>query len=339
MALPENPGNKPPPLEPITLSTVALTTHNITWSPDAELAIGCEDSVYIYLPEFTTPTSSTTTTTTSSYELTPQYNEVTLRFPTIEVRRPELNKPLFDAVGQEFRHISPSSSSEQHQHHDPTATATTTTTTIITGMGGSLNHVAALQWSPCGLGRMKRSVLAVLTAAGCITVYCEGASDGMGSFKVRGRNTRTLRSWVVPWAVGAGGELRVPSTAGARGGGRGADVDDVAGDHVTAFAWANDTDAGGGDGDGGGGGGSGGHGGALLAYANDRNEVVILSVQARHKADAEPGDAGEWRVEEVERFLAGGPHPIQDVCSYEAGVLPSFLSSSPLPFCVCKLLY
>lgn len=287
-----NPGMIPP-LEPITLSTVALTTHSIAWSPDAELAIGCEDSVYIYLPEFTTPNTGTDNgARPPNYEPTPQYNEITLRFPTVELRKPELNRPLFEAVGQEFPRTS---SDEQHSHPNLGSASAT-----ITGMGGSLNHVAALEWSPGGLGRMRRPALAVLTSGGFVTIYCEGASDGMGSFKVRGRNTRTLRSWVVPWAVG--GELRIPAAASA------ADpVDRI--DHVTAFAWANDaTDTvvvrGGG----------GGGGGALFAYANDAHEVVILSVQARHKADAEPGDAGEWRVEEVDRFAAQGPHSVQDVC-------------------------
>lgn len=269
MALAKHPGMKLP-LESITLSTLALTTHNIAWSPDAELALGCEDSVYIYLPEFTLP--SARASRANHYEALRQYNEITLRFPTIELRRPELNKPLFDAVGQEFR----------IPEHDPSQRAAP-----ITGMGGSLNHVVALEWSPCGLGRMRRSVLAVLTSGGVITIYCECASDGMGSFKIRGRNTRTLRSWVVPWAVG--GDSLVP-TAGAR---EAVDHDD----HVRAFAWANDIDG----------------LGTLLAYATDDNEVAILSVQARHGADTEPGDAGEWRVEEVARFPADGPHPVLDV--------------------------
>lgn len=257
-------------LEPITLSTLALTTHNIVWSPDAELALGCEDSVYIFLPEFT---PSAVDGAQAGYQDLRQFNDITLRFPAMELRRPELNRPLFELVGQEF----PAFEGD-----------VTRTSAPVTGMGGSLNHVVALEWSPCGLGRMRRSVLAVLTSSGVITVYCEGASDGAGSFKARGRNTRTLRSWVVPWAVG--GWLPVPLAGAVPA----FDRDD----HITAFAWASDLEA---------------AGGALLAYANDENEVVILSVQARHKAVTEPDDAGEWRVEEVARFLADGPHFTLDV--------------------------
>ncbi|RYP55653.1 hypothetical protein DL769_010079 [Monosporascus sp. CRB-8-3] len=253
-------------LESISLSAVPMTTHNVAWSPDAELALGCEDSVYIYLPEFSPPSAKVSR---ANYESIRQYNDVALRFPVVELRRPELNRPLFDAVEQEFQVFD----------SDPTLTAVP-----ITGMAGSLNHVVALEWSPCGLGRMKRSVLAVLTSGGAITIYCEGVSDGMGSLKVQGRNTRTLRSWVVPWAVG--GALHVPTV--------GADETIDRSDHITAFAWARETGA----------------PGALLAYATHDNEVVVLSVQARHKAEAAPGHAGDWRVEEVARFLAEGPHQL-----------------------------
>ena len=270
-------------LEPISLSTLALTTHNIAWSPDAELALGCEDSVYIFLPEFM---SSHADSAQARYEDLRQFNDVTLRFPAMEPRRPELNRPLFELAGQEFRAFE----------GDPTRTSAP-----ITGMGGSLNHVVSLEWSPCGLGRMQRSILAVLTSSGTITVYCEGAPSGAGSFKVRGRNTRTLRSWVAPWAVG--GPLFVPLAGGTRA------VDRE--EHITAFAWACDLDA---------------AGGALLAYADDESEVVILSVQARHKAVADPGDPGEWRVEEVARFLADGPHFIVDVWTPTLASAPTTLA-------------
>ena len=292
-------------LESITLSTLALSTHNIAWSPDAELALGCEDSVYIFLPEFTSPPppspppssaegGGSAKTQKQQHEDLRQFNDVTLRFPTMERRHPELNKPLFAAAGQDF----PETISDATRSSAP-----------ITGMGGSLNHVVALAWSPCGLGRMRRSVLAVLTSCGDITVYSEGAS-GDGSLKVRGRNTRTLRSWVVPWAVGA--QLRVPLA----GGGVDAAAPFEHDDHITAFAWAADLD-------------DDGNEGALLAYANDQDEVVVLSVQARHKAVAEPGDPGEWRVEEVARFPAEGPHFALDV-RYQALYMPI-----PIPIYTC----
>ncbi|KAI1758700.1 hypothetical protein GGR53DRAFT_516192 [Hypoxylon sp. FL1150] len=272
------------PLESFSLLAVPASTHNIAWSPDAELAIGCDDCVFIFLPEFSTAPS--TSGGSSSHvpghghgdghgggtEISRQYNDAALRFPSVEHRHPDLNRPLFDAAGQEFPEFE----------HVPGGGGSG----VITSQGSSMNHGVALEWSPSGLGRMGRSVLAVLTGAGALTVYCEGASDGMSASKLRGRNVRSLRPWVAAWGVGAG--LLLP-----RAEGHGADY---AKEHVTAFAWARDTEG----------------RGALMAYANDDGEVVVVSVQAKHDSNAKPGDCGHWRVEEIARFDAEGPHPKLD---------------------------
>ncbi|KAK8042353.1 hypothetical protein PG994_012836 [Apiospora phragmitis] len=90
------------PLESFGLSAVPLTTHNIAWSPDAELAITSDDCVYLYFPEF--PSGGTTAAGAfgSDFETQRQYYEVSFRFPVVEIRRPELNRHLFTASGQEF---------------------------------------------------------------------------------------------------------------------------------------------------------------------------------------------------------------------------------------------
>ncbi|KAI1100441.1 hypothetical protein F4804DRAFT_45500 [Jackrogersella minutella] len=261
----ENNKNNILPLESFALTATPASTHNIVWSPDAELAIGCDDCVFLFIPEFSVPKSREGGDT----GVVRQYNDVALRFPSVEHRSPELNRPLFNLVGQEFPDFE----------YFPGGGGSS----IVTGQGSSMNHLVALEWSPCGLGRMGRSVLAVLTGAGTITIYCEGASDGMNSFKPRGRGARTLRPWVATWAVGAG--LLLPVAKGHQ-------VEYIK-EYITAFAWARDVP---------------GHG-ALLAYVNDDNEVVVISVQARHDANATLGDCGTWRVEEVARFVAEGPHP------------------------------
>ncbi|KAI1410339.1 hypothetical protein F5Y13DRAFT_181532 [Hypoxylon sp. FL1857] len=256
------------PLESFGLTAVPASTHNIVWSPDAELAVGCDDCVYIFIPEYSVPKSTDGTNT----KVVRQYNDVALQFPSVEHRNPELNRPLFDVMGQEFPEFE----------YVPGGGGSGT----VTGQGSSMNHLVALDWSPSGLGRMNRSVLAVLTGAGTITIYCEGASDGMNAFKVRGRNARTLRPWVAAWGVGAG--LLLPVAEGHEA--------QYTKEYITAFAWARDTD---------------GHG-ALLAYANDEDEIVIVSVQVKHDSNATPGDCGQWRIEEVARFMAEGPHPRTD---------------------------
>ncbi|KAI1086497.1 hypothetical protein F5B19DRAFT_498302 [Rostrohypoxylon terebratum] len=253
------------PLESFALTAVPASTHNVVWSPDAELAVGCDDCVYVFVPDFTIPKFPDD----RDPSVVRQYNDVALRFPTVEHRSPQLNRPLFDYVAQEFPDFEfiPGGGGSGP----------------ITSQGSSMNHLISLEWSPCGLGRMNRSVLAVLTAAGTITVYCEGASDKKNAFKPRGRSARTLLPWVAAWGVGAG--LLLPTTEGHQVG--------YFKEHVTSFAWAKDTD---------------GHG-ALLAYANDDDDIVIVSVQAKHDPDASPGDCGQWRVEEVMRFTGLGPHP------------------------------
>ncbi|KAI0888559.1 uncharacterized protein GGS22DRAFT_60585 [Annulohypoxylon maeteangense] len=253
------------PLESFALTAVPASTHNVVWSPDAELAVGCDDCVYIFIPDFTIPKSENG----RDPSVVRQFNDVALRFPSVEHRSPELNRPLFDYVGLEFPDFE----------FIPGGGGSGT----VTSQGSSMNHLVALEWSPCGLGRMNRSVLAVLTGAGTITVYCEGASDRNNAYKPRGRSARTLLPWVAPWGVGAG--LLLPAIEGHQ--------TEYVKEYITAFAWARDTD---------------GYG-TLLAYANDDDEIVILSVQAQHDPNATLGDCGQWRVEEVARFAGIGPHP------------------------------
>ncbi|XXG99494.1 hypothetical protein Hte_005833 [Hypoxylon texense] len=264
----KNNNNTTIPLESFSLTAVPASTHNIVWSPDAELAVGCDDCVFIFLPEF----SSDPLTSGPHLEVPRQYNDAALRFPSVEHRHPELNRPLFETVKQEFPEFE----------YVPGGGGSG----IITGQGSSMNHCVALEWSPSGLGRMKRSALAVLTGAGALTIYCEGASDGMNTSKIRGRNPRSLRPWIAVWGVGAG--LLLPRAEGHEA--------EYSKEYVTAFAWAKDTN----------------DRGAFMAYATDDGEVVIVSVQSKHDSDANHGDSGLWRVEEVARFIAESPHPKLD---------------------------
>ncbi|KAI1421950.1 hypothetical protein F5Y12DRAFT_787056 [Xylaria sp. FL1777] len=254
------------PLESIHLSVLPKTTHNITWSPDNELAIGCDDCVLIYVPDFSLSASAPASTVINGHEGPRQYSEAALRFPVAPLKPPELNRHLFDAVGQEFAGYS---------------FFTGAGNGVLTGHGSTLNHTVALQWSPGGLGRLSRSVLAVLTSAGIITVYCQGAPDIIASSSAR--NASSMRPWISAWHVGAG--LLVPAVEGH-------DPPDKK-ECITAFAWAADT----------------GSNGALLAYLNSDCEIVLLRVSTTHDTKAPPGHPGTWKVLEVTRFMGDGPHP------------------------------
>ncbi|KAK6079690.1 hypothetical protein SCUP515_03946 [Seiridium cupressi] len=255
------------PLETLSIRAVPLTTHNITWSPDAELAIGTDDCVYLYLPEFPSKGTKTKPTSLADLETRRQYHEIVLRFPVVELRAPELNRPLFEIVKREFPEFDYSWESGQ---------------SLVANIGSSLNHVVALEWSPGGLGRMKRSVLGVLTGSGALTIYCEGITNDFGGVKMKSRNIRTISSWVVPWGVG--GNLLLPRSKNHES--------PYSLEHITSFSWAKDLD----------------RNGSLLAYMNDEDEIVILSVQSRHAILGKENNPGEWRVEEVARFSGSGPH-------------------------------
>lgn len=260
------------PLESINLNAVPLTTHNIAWSPDAELAFGSDDCIYLYLPEFPSKGTTSSPTFLADFDTQRQYYEISLRFPVVELRRPSVNRPLFREVKQEFPGFEPTFGAG---------------VSVVANIGSSFNHVVALEWSPNGLGRMKRSVLAVLTGSGALAIYCEGLSEGVGLVKIKGRNIRTIRSWVVPWGVG--GNLLLPRAKGHES--------PYSKEFITSSAWARDL----------------GGNGSLLAYMNDEGEIVILSVQSKHSATGKGGDPGQWRVEEVARFLGNGPHKKGDV--------------------------
>ncbi|KAI1348735.1 hypothetical protein F5Y01DRAFT_208062 [Xylaria sp. FL0043] len=265
------------PLESIHLSILPKTTHNITWSPDNELAIGCDDCVLVYIPDFTLLSPARSATSASTAASAPvvvnggegprQYSEAALRFPVAPLKSAELNRHLFEAVGQEFAGYSFFTGAGDG---------------ILTGHGTTLNHTVALQWSPCGLGRMGRSVLAVLTSAGIITVYCQGAPDDVIASSSN-RNAGSMRPWIAAWHVGAG--FLVPAAPGHEA--------PEKKECIIAFAWAADM----------------GRKGALLGYLNSEREVVLLHVRAAHQNKAAPGHPGTWRVLEVARFVADGPHP------------------------------
>lgn len=173
----------------------------------------------------------------------------------------------------------------------------------ISSAGSGLNHVISVAWSPSGLGRNRRPILAVLTSAGYIGFYGDGPSlsQGGGGLGSVGQNEgmlkqRDMTTWVALFGVGE--KLVVP----------GQDTDFI--ENIRSFAWAREIAP----------------GQALLAYANDEQDIVVLSIQSefttaedetsKRKAAASTTDKAErmvWRVQEVARFKTKGPHPREDV--------------------------
>lgn len=165
-------------------------------------------------------------------------------------------------------------------------------TGVIGGAGSSLNHVVAVEWSPSGLGRNLRPVLAVLTGCGSLAVYGEGGPLPFGSNAKPSRvvglgksAVRDLQSWLALWSVGENFVVPGQEEFGY-------------GEFVKAFAWCGELSA----------------GRALLSYMNDLREIVILSVGTTFRKTPDHGlEEAIWNVQEIARMETGGPHGQVDV--------------------------
>lgn len=163
---------------------------------------------------------------------------------------------------------------------------------VIGSAGSTLNHVVAIGWSPAGLGRNLRPVLAVLTGCGSLAVYGEGGPLPFGStarplrsIGTQGRGAvRDLQSWLVLWAVGENFVVPGQEEYGY-------------GEYVKAFAWCQEI----------------GPGKALLAYMNDLRELVILCVGTTFRRLEDGLEEAVWNVREILRLETGGPHGQGDV--------------------------
>lgn len=165
-------------------------------------------------------------------------------------------------------------------------------TGVIGGAGSSLNHVVAVEWSPSGLGRNLRPVLAVLTGCGSLAIYGEGGPLPFGSNAKPSRvvggfgksAVRDLQSWLALWAVGENFVVPGQEEFGY-------------GEFVKAVAWCEELSA----------------GRALLSYMNDLREIVILSVGTTFRKTEDGLEEAIWNVQEVARMETGGPHGQVDV--------------------------
>lgn len=169
-------------------------------------------------------------------------------------------------------------------------------TGLIGGAGSSLNHVVAVEWSPSGLGRNLRPVLAVLTGCGSLAIYGEGGPLPFGSNAKPSRvvggfgksAVRDLQSWMALWAVGENFVVPGQEEFGY-------------GEFVKAFAWCEELST----------------GRALLSYMNDLREIVILSVGTTFRKTEDGLEEAIWNVQEIARMETGGPHGQVDVSVIE----------------------
>ncbi|KAJ9150690.1 Gpi-anchor transamidase-like protein [Pleurostoma richardsiae] len=299
------------PLRSINLQAKPLEKRAVTWSCDAELAIAADDSVHVLLPEFPDSITDAGQTTTGDAKgkgkasggdeaggsddtngkvpllanvgLDPrqQFFEGSRHFPVSHPQlNPLINKHLWETAGQPFPAVDSHPQGGRQAYNDDDSASDDEPPIsmgagagVLSSVGSTMNHVVALDWSPSGVGRNRRPVLAVLTANGVLAIYGEGG-PGLGPAKGMriGRRgaERDLAAWVVLWAVGE--RFVVPGQG-------------EYGERIIAFAWSRKI----------------GPGKALLAYMNDERETVVLAVHSEFKTGKNETEATKWHVVQLLR--------------------------------------
>ncbi|CAM1511309.1 Fc.00g088220.m01.CDS01 [Cosmosporella sp. VM-42] len=159
---------------------------------------------------------------------------------------------------------------------------------LVTGSGASVCQIIRLEWSPNGLGCNLRPVLTALSTNGGIFVL--GEHIDRSSTVISGMRTRSFKAWKTLWGLGA--LLPFPDDTVEEG------YRNMT-DRIKSFSWAREI--------------SGGRG--LLAYTNDAEEVVIMSVHLfSHTMSSEAAfeEDSKWRIQEVARFDGRGLHTKED---------------------------
>ena len=299
----------------------------LAWSPDAELAVAASDSVFIYVPQFTSAAGGRMPIFGSGHETSAQdagaydggappagqpksqyatgtetRNQFAAGVRRIPVGYPRLDHHLNHHLFAVLTPGEPGSGTGAWQDDLPRISAGTGP---INGSGSSMNSVVSIAWSPSGVGRNRRSILGVLTASGMLVLYGEpledeqtlrssasasnSGSNSGGRAASHGRSSYDTSRWEVLWAVGE--RLAVPGQK-------------RPGECIVSFAWTDGCD-------------SLVNEGfpkpgepprkatqAFLVYQTDKRDIVILQVSHLRHGDA----PDKWHVVEAGRFRAPGPH-------------------------------
>ena len=264
-----------PRLKTLTIRARPLTSHALSWSSDAELAVATDEAVFIFVPEFPKAPASTDAQPDKGRLPPTQY---TLEFQAAGLFRPfyAVNAQLCAFAGIKLPPVDVL---------DEEGTWLDKPGRDVTGKGGALSHVVRAAWSPPGMGSSLRPVMTALSTAGNLVTlgeYHESATAEGSTAK----RTRDPKNWRILWGLGGGLPIPAEDHEGAY---RTMD------ERITAFDWAGKVEVGRG----------------LLAYATDEEEIVIMSV-LQFPRRSEDGAIGQFvcNVQEVARFAARGPHGV-----------------------------
>jgi hypothetical protein len=279
------------PLKSLPLKSRPLTTHAVAWSPDAELAVATDDTVHIFLPEYPSPIGDGGGEDAASKDLEKSQFSLSIRATGIFLPLPSVNTQLCAFAGVR---LPPPGAEERAERSSVEGHE-------VTGSGASLSQVVRVEWSPGGLGANRRPVLMIMTTNGELLTLGEYVDPQ--SAAALGLRARSTKMWKVLWGLGAGMPIPAEDDEGSY---RTMD------ERITSFSWAREILP----------------GRALLAYATDEDEVVIMSVQYFIRPDSAGQSAQDfiWQVREVARFEARGPHKV----SISRALIPHFyLSERP----------
>ncbi|RYP05483.1 hypothetical protein DL765_009832 [Monosporascus sp. GIB2] len=305
-----------PPLRPIPLNIRPLAKRAVAWSCDGDMAVAADDSVHVFIPSFPDPSAAGNDQDrdqdmgsesdsdeeddegdVKNVDLLPAYllrrrknaptrqaqfvtgqRQVLVSHPRVS---PKVNRELFEVAGQPFVSIDGVSGSRP------------------VGEGWGSDDGSDEDGKPHEEyvdEENRRPILAVLTSAGYVAFYGDAASAGKAGagFKFMGRDEGMLRQRdLASWAIlfGAGERFAVPEQK------------TLVSQKICGIAWASQIAP----------------GQALFAYITDSDEVAVLSIQSVFSApeNAVSAEAASrsnserniWRVVEVARFAAAGPHP------------------------------
>ncbi|CAK7206907.1 glycosylphosphatidylinositol anchor biosynthesis [Sporothrix eucalyptigena] len=316
------PRPRPLALEKLYQDGAPFNGRAVAWSPDAELAVSTYDSVYIYVPQFTSAAGGRMPIRSKhAIEQKPGLKDVFMQEQT------DISSIGQFATGTETRNqfaagvrripVGYPRPDHRINHHlfsvlDPDESGSDTSawqeeppriyagSGPISGSGSSMNSVVSLAWSPSGVGRNRRSVLGVLTTSGMLILYGEPlekeskqdkSSDDGSKTTIHGRSSYDTSRWEILWAVGE--RLAVPGQK-------------KTGECIVSFAWTGGCDA-------------LVHESlsrahevpkkaiqAFLVYQTDKRDIALLKVSHLRNGDG----SERWHVVETNRFRAPGPHTL-----------------------------
>ncbi|KAL1901133.1 hypothetical protein Cpir12675_000622 [Ceratocystis pirilliformis] len=302
-----------PTLRTLSLRTRPLNTHALAWSGDAELAVGADESIHVFLPEFSVAASQaqaastaplpSLTAATGSATATPntavsreQFFSTKLRIPVPAAINPRINAHIAmqNATGEKatprdetgllatgagqatrLRTVDSDDDEEDYENEDD---------------AGVDRDDAGYGCGPVtGFGGSLNQIVAlawspsnlglngrpVLSAVlTCGTVLVYGEGElDKEDMPIGTLRERSFERWKILWGIGG----PLPGV-GWR-------------DRVKAWAWAREI----------------GWGRALAAYVTDMDELVVVAVERRGESLA------DWKIKEVASFHAAGPHEKVDV--------------------------